>query len=92
MVHLPMEPQDTGGRPGTIRPDDLTGPASPPNIDRNLTAIDGYIGVNNHMGSKFSAWEPGMRAVMAEDAPPFLIYLDSLTTPDTAAKDLAAGR
>jgi len=56
----------------------------------NLTVIDGYIGVNNHMGSKFSSWEPGMRPVMAEIRRRGLLYVDSLTTPDTVAAALAA--
>ncbi len=90
MVHLPMEPLDPEADPG---PDALMTNADSDEIRarllRNLDALDGYIGVNNHMGSKFSASEPGMRPVMEEIRDRGLIYLDSLTTPQTVGADLA---
>jgi len=90
MVHLPMEPKDPETDPGphalmsALDADEISA-----RLALNLMAIDGYIGVNNHMGSKFSSWEQGMRPVMEEIQRRGLIYVDSLTTPDTAAAALA---
>jgi len=90
MVHLPMEPIDPEADPGPhallngLEADEIRA-----RLALNLTAVDGYVGINNHMGSRFSAWEPGMRPVMEEIRRRGLIYVDSLTTPETVAKDLA---
>ncbi len=90
MVHLPMEPHDPEADPGphalmnALDADEIRA-----RLKLNLTAIDGYVGVNNHMGSKFSSWEQGMRPVMEAIRRRGLIYVDSLTTPETVAADLA---
>ena len=56
----------------------------------NLDRFDGYVGFNNHMGSRFTADATGMDAVMSVAAERGLLFLDSRTTNDTAAHELAA--
>jgi polysaccharide deacetylase 2 family uncharacterized protein YibQ len=80
LVHMAMEPTDAYIDPG---PDVLlTG--EPPGqlmeqLRRNLGAFDGYVGVNNHMGSRFTASAPDMRLVLAELKARGLMFLDSRT-------------
>lgn len=90
LVHLPMEP---------------AGPADPgpmaltTTLDRerflarlswNLTRFDGYVGVNNHMGSRLTADRRAMRWLMRDLRARGLIFLDSRTTPATVAAEVAA--
>ncbi|WP_029008200.1 divergent polysaccharide deacetylase family protein [Azospirillum halopraeferens] len=91
LVHLPMEPggpADPG--PGallvSLRPDEIV-----QRLDRALAAFGGYVGVNNHMGSRFTANRAGMAPVLAELHRRGLLWLDSRTTPDTVGPDIARG-
>jgi polysaccharide deacetylase 2 family uncharacterized protein YibQ len=58
-------------------------------INKNLDAFNGYIGVNNHMGSAFTANERRMRIFLEEISRRGLIYLDSRTTAMTVAEQIA---
>ncbi len=81
LLHMPMEPlgaqYDPG--PGVLR---VGAPAE--ELRRRLSAglgkIEGLVGLNNHMGSKFTADAAGMRVVMEELKRRGLLFLDSLTT------------
>jgi polysaccharide deacetylase 2 family uncharacterized protein YibQ len=80
MMHMPMQP--VGGMdPG---PGALTDQLPPDELRRRLTAdldrFQGYVGVNNHMGSKFTANAPGMRLVMEALHQRGLLFIDSMTT------------
>ena len=90
MVHVPMEPNGKLD-PG---PEALTVALSAAEIRRRLTedlgAFDGYVGINNHMGSRFTADAAGMAEVMAMLGQRGLLFLDSRTTPQTKAPELAA--
>jgi len=89
LMHMPMEPVGHDN-PG---PDALDVNLSLGEIDkrlqRNLTRFQGFVGINNHMGSKFTAWRPGMEVVMSNLRARGLLWLDSRTTPDTAGPALA---
>lgn len=91
MVHMPMEALDRREDPGpqalltSLSPDALAR-----RIDWNLSQIDGYVGLNNHMGSRFTADPAGMELVMHEVARRGLLYLDSRTTGDSRAPEIAA--
>ena len=67
--------------------DALTVSLTPEEIQRrvrsNLGKFDGYVGINNHMGSRFTADARGMATVMEELHDRGLLYLDSRTTPKT---------
>jgi len=58
-------------------------------LDRGLAAFDGYVGMNNHRGSRFTADEDGMRVVIGELKRRGLLYLDSLTTTKSVGTRLA---
>ena len=56
----------------------------------NLNSIPGVIGVNNHMGSRFTADAQKMRVLMLELKARNLFFMDSLTCPESKANDLAS--
>ena len=55
----------------------------------NLDRFDGYVGVNNHMGSRFTRDRHGMELVMNELKTRGLLFLDSKTIPDSVGEKLA---
>jgi polysaccharide deacetylase 2 family uncharacterized protein YibQ len=90
MVHFPMEPKSTTIDPG---PDVLRTTLSADEIDRRLArglgSFTGYVGINNHMGSKFTEYAPGMAQVMKALKARGLLWLDSRTTAKSVGIDLA---
>ncbi len=93
MLHLPMEPLGKDADPG---PDALLQSLSLEAIRtgtlKNLDQFGGYVGVNNHMGSKFTAYEEGMAIVMDVLSEKGLLFLDSRTTPTSKGFKLARER
>jgi polysaccharide deacetylase 2 family uncharacterized protein YibQ len=57
-------------------------------LDKNLSLPVPFSGINNHMGSRFTADERAMRVVFEEIKKRGIIYLDSLTTPRSVAPHL----
>jgi uncharacterized protein len=90
MLHLPMEPTDPEEDPG---PNALLADLDPAEIARridwNLARFDGYVGVNNHMGSRFTASTVLMRPLMHRLAQRGLLFIDSLTTSASVGEELA---
>jgi polysaccharide deacetylase 2 family uncharacterized protein YibQ len=90
LLHLPMEP--TGGLdpgPGAL----LFGMAEDELEDRTaaaLAAVPGAAGVNNHMGSRLSADEPSMRAILGVLAARRLFFLDSRTSAQSVGYRVAS--
>lgn len=89
IVHLPMEPlnhEDPG-------PNALVTGLERNEIDRrlhwSLERFGGYVGVNNHMGSKYTRDAQAMAPVIAELKARGLLFLDSRTVPDSVAADAA---
>jgi polysaccharide deacetylase 2 family uncharacterized protein YibQ len=84
LVHFPMEPTDAKADAG---PKALThGLAEAELLERlqwGLSRFDGYVGINNHMGSRFTSDTPGMTAVLRERKARGLLFLDSMTTPES---------
>jgi hypothetical protein len=91
MLHVPMEPLDGNVDPG---PHALTVNASDSDLlarlDWDLSRFPGYIGINNHMGSRFTQDERGMRVVLEELKRRNLLFLDSRTISTTLGDSLAA--
>ncbi len=91
MVHMPMQPQAAAFDAG---PEALTVGASDQDlrqrIDWGLTRFDGYVGINNHMGSRFTEDSAGMAVVMQELSKRGLLFLDSVTTAHSVAAKEAA--
>lgn len=85
LVHVPMEPQ---GYPD-IDPGDgaLMTNGTREQIERALRAalddVPHAVGVNNHMGSSFTASRIPMRVVMRRLRSRGLYFLDSMTTPES---------
>jgi polysaccharide deacetylase 2 family uncharacterized protein YibQ len=90
MAHLPMEPLDPKENPG---PGALMVSMDEAAIRRTIAAdLDGwkgYVGVNNHMGSKFTKDPARMAVVMQELKARGLLWLDSKTIGDTAGPSAA---
>lgn len=89
MLHLPMEPS-VNADPG---PDALLVSLDKGEVQRRLAAalasFDGYVGVNNHMGSRFTADRARMAPVLAELNRRGLLWLDSRTTASSAGPAIA---
>lgn len=90
LVHLPTEPLSPDVDPG---PNALLTSLSLAEIKRridwNLSQFDGYVGLNNHMGSRFTAWTPGMELLIRETKARGLLFLDSITSQDSVGFRLA---
>ncbi len=91
IVHLPMQPSLKDVDPG---PKALLRGLSEDEIREriawNLSQFEGYVGINNHMGSAFSTWDEGMTVVLQELRDRGLFFLDSLTSPHSVARRVAA--
>jgi polysaccharide deacetylase 2 family uncharacterized protein YibQ len=89
MLHLPMEPGGVAD-PG---PNALLVSLSEAELKARVTAaldsFDGYVGVNNHMGSRFTAYRPGMETVLRQFRARGLLFLDSRTTPSSVGDQVA---
>ena len=90
MAHLPMEPLDPKENPG---PGALRVSMDEATIRKTLAAdLDGwsgYVGINNHMGSKFTKDRVRMNIVMEELKARGLLWLDSKTIGDTVGPQAA---
>ena len=80
LVHMPMQPEGSGADPG---PNALMVNLSPEEIrnrlDWALARFRGYVGINNHMGSRFTSDAAGMDVVLADLKRRGLLFLDSRT-------------
>lgn len=91
LLHLPMEPKGWPGiNPG---PGALFTFMAPDEMRRVLAAdlaeVPGAVGVNNHMGSRFTGDADGMAVVLDELRARGLFFLDSLTAQGSTAVGLA---
>ncbi|EKV30798.1 Putative periplasmic protein [Caenispirillum salinarum AK4] len=91
IIHMPMEPlnPDIDGGPGVLRTN-MTADQVRAQVRAGLGKFEGYVGVNNHMGSKFTADAAGMAVVMDEMRANGLLFLDSKTSPGSVGAKLAA--
>jgi len=89
MLHLPMEPTGRND-PG---PNALLVSLSDAELRHRtvqaLDSFDGYVGVNNHMGSRFTAFRPGMDTVLRQLKARGLMFIDSRTTTQSIAEQAA---
>jgi polysaccharide deacetylase 2 family uncharacterized protein YibQ len=90
MLHVAMEPGDASldAGPNVL----LTGLSPEDNRKRlawGMERFEGYVGVNNHMGSKFTRDEKAMAVVIEEVKRRGLLFLDSRTSGATVGAELA---
>jgi len=90
MMHVSMEPESLEVDPG---PNFLLTGLPPAELKRslnwNLDQFTGYVGINNHMGSRFTKDADGMRIVMAEVKRRGVFFLDSLTSQRSVGARMA---
>lgn len=91
ILHVPMEPYDypeTDPGPGTLlsnmSPEKLI-----ETLEKDLASVPQAIGISNHMGSKLTADPAMMEPVMKYLKDHDLIFIDSLTAPNTVAYSVA---
>lgn len=86
MLHMPMEPQGASydaGPDGEVLTVGLPAAEIRRRVAEGLGRFEGLIGLNNHMGSRFTQDAAGMRVVMEELSKRGLMFLDSVTTAKT---------
>ncbi len=89
MLHMPM--QSTSGK--AMGPLGLSTDMYPAAITHTLRAalksVPNAVGVNNHMGSAFTVKEPAMQTIMEEIKRQGLFFVDSRTSVNTTAQQVA---
>ncbi|PIZ29981.1 MAG: hypothetical protein COY40_05655 [Alphaproteobacteria bacterium CG_4_10_14_0_8_um_filter_53_9] len=93
LVHMPSEPlgEDAYPGPNTLKAEDDADTLRS-KIAINLAPLANLaVGVNNHMGSKFTQSESGMRTLLEELDKKGYFFLDSLTINPTATKKAGKG-
>jgi polysaccharide deacetylase 2 family uncharacterized protein YibQ len=92
ILHLPLEPErsaEMAGGSGFLRTS--MEPASiESQLERDLRAVPYIVGVNGHMGSRFTSDAPAMQTLLGALRARGLFFLDSKTSPESVAADVAA--
>ena len=92
LLQVPMEPFDYPANdpgPQTL----LTTSDAGQNIERLhrlMSRFQGYVGISNYMGARFTASEPAFAPVLRETAKRGLIYLDDGTSSRSLASQIAS--
>ncbi len=91
LLHMPMEPhgypQVNPGKAALLR--DMSSRDLRAHLRAALQALPRVIGVNNHMGSRLTEDAQAMRVVMQALKQQDLFFLDSRTSADSQAYDMA---
>jgi len=91
VLQVPMEPfdyPDNDPGPQTL----LTSLAPDQNLDRLhwlMSRFQGYVGIANYMGARFTTSEPVLAPVLREAAKRGLIYFDDGSSPRSVASQIA---
>ena len=91
MLQVPMEPfdyPDNDAGPQTL----LTSLSPEQNLDRlhwAMSRFQGYVGIANYMGARFTAAEPALGPVMRDAGKRGLIYLDDGTSARSVTSQIA---
>jgi polysaccharide deacetylase 2 family uncharacterized protein YibQ len=93
LLQVPMEPfdyPDNDPGPQTL----LTSLTGEQNVDRLqwlMSRFQGYVGISNYMGARFTASESALMPVLRETAKRGLIYFDDGASPRSLAGQIAGG-
>jgi uncharacterized protein len=91
LLQVPMEPfdyPDNDPGPQTL----LTSLSAEQNIDRLqwlMSRFQGYVGIANYMGARFTASDPALAPILRETAKRGLIYVDDGSAPRSLATQIA---
>lgn len=90
IIHMPMEPMNGDINPGRIALlDNMSADELREQLNSAFGSFDGYIGINNHMGSRITQNRAAMEVVMAVLAEKGLAFVDSKTISTSVAADTA---
>ena len=89
MLHLPMEPNGRNDPGPNALLVSLSDAELRQRTNAALDSFEGYVGVNNHMGSRFTAFKPGMETMLRQLKGRGLMFLDSRTTAQSVGDPLA---
>jgi len=90
IVHMPMEPKDPEGHnPGDALLVAMTPEEISAKMEEGLKTVPDAIGLNNHMGSKFTESIEAMRTVLKLVKKKEMLFLDSRTSSDTVGRKVA---
>ncbi|MFH1038046.1 MAG: divergent polysaccharide deacetylase family protein [PVC group bacterium] len=90
MLHCPLEaidpdiPLGPGSIDGGMAPDEMSRV-----FEEDIRSVPHAVGMNNHMGSAFTADTEAMRLLMDEVRKKGLFFVDSLTVRDTVTRETA---
>ena len=89
MLHLPMEPNGRNDPGPNALLVSLTDADIRQRTAAALDSFDGFAGVNNHMGSRFTTFRPGMETVLRQLKGRGLMFLDSRTSAQSVGDSVA---
>jgi hypothetical protein len=90
MLHLPMEPMgypEVDPGPGSLFVD-MDSAEIESVLQQDIKQLPGLAGVNNHMGSRFTADARSMRVVLRELKERGLFFMDSLTIAESKGEEM----
>lgn len=91
MLHLPMEPMDIAAMSegkATVRVGQ-TAVQKQALVRKAINSLPGIVGVNNHQGSRATSDKETMKIVLNELRKQDLFFVDSRTTANSVARDMA---
>ena len=89
LVHVPMEPEGSDDPGPMALRTDLTAPEIVRRLDWDFARVPGFAGINNHMGSKFTADAAALTPVIQELSRRHVFFFDSRTTAQSQVVELA---
>ncbi|MGD0191699.1 MAG: divergent polysaccharide deacetylase family protein [Rhizomicrobium sp.] len=89
LVHVPMQPVGTEDAGPMALRTDLPAEENVHRLDWALSRVPGFSGINNHMGSRFTADRDALLPVMTDIAARRVLFLDSRTTSNSQVVALA---
>jgi polysaccharide deacetylase 2 family uncharacterized protein YibQ len=90
MLHLPMEAMGSADPGPKALRRGMTDKMFDETLDWNFARFDGYVGVNNHMGSALTRDNDAMEKVLARVRDERKFFLDSVTSSRTVAQAVGA--